>query len=92
MPENNESFEQIQQHRDEIDRIDREIIKLLNERAGHSIAIRFLKPGANMQLFDPVREEQIYQKLIAINEGPMQEDNLREIYATLLKVMKEIPA
>ena len=57
MPETNQNYEQIQQHRDQIDELDRQIVALLNERAGHSLAIRALKPGAKMGLYDPAREE-----------------------------------
>ena len=91
MSEQNENLQKIEQHRGEIDRIDREIVKLLNERAFHSLTIRNLKPGAGMQLFDAKREDAIYYKVCALNEGPLADDNVKEIYATLLKVMKEAP-
>ena len=92
MPETNQNYEQIQQHRDQIDELDRQIVALFNERAGHSLAIRALKPGAKMGLYDPAREEEIFKKIDSFNEGPMYNDNLRDIYATILKVMKEMPA
>ena len=85
-----EAVAEISAHREKIDALDEKIAALMNERAGHSLAIRALKPAANMQLFDPARENLIFEKLKAINEGPMSDGNLREIYATLLKVMKEI--
>ena len=91
MPEENSSYLEIQKHREKIDEIDREIVLLLNKRAGHSLVIRGLKPDANMGLFDPKREEEIFTKIEGYNEGPLYNDNLREIYATILKVMKETP-
>ena len=92
MSEENSAFQQIQQHRDQIDELDQKIVALLNERAGHSLAIRALKPGANMGLFDPKREEEIFKKVEGFNEGPLYNDYLREIYGTILKVMKETPS
>ena len=92
MSEENSAFQQIQQHRDQIDELDQKIVALLNERAGHSLAIRALKPGANMGLFDPKREEEIFKKVEGFNEGPLYNDYLREIYSTILKVMKEPPS
>lgn len=83
---------EIAEHRKAIDDYDVQIVKLLNERAEHSLAIRALKPIVNMGLYDPAREEQIFQRLEGFNQGPMQNENLREIYASILKVMKEIPA
>ena len=70
MSDQNSSFEQIQEHRAKIDELDRQIVALLNKRAGHSLVIRGLKPGAHLGLYDPKRE----------------------IYGTILKVMKETPS
>lgn len=92
MSEDIDNLEEIQIHRDKIDEIDREIVTLLNKRAGHSLVIRGLKPEANMGLFDPKREEEIYQTVDACNEGPLYNENLHTIYATILQVMKEAPS
>ena len=86
-----EARAQIQVHRDRIDELDIQIVSLLNEREGHSMAIRELKPAAGMQLFDASREDAILAKICASNHGPIVDEKLREIYATLLKVMKENP-
>lgn len=92
MPEQNESFEQIEKHRSQIDALDKQIVELLNKRAGHSLVIRGLKPGAKMGLYDAKREEEIFAKIDAFNEGPLYNENLREIYSAILKVMKETPS
>jgi len=89
---NVDEIQEIQQHRDRIDELDAQIVSLLNERAAESLAIRALKPAAHMGLFDPKREEEIIAKLNEYNEGPLYADNLREIYTSILKVMKEVPA
>ena len=87
-----ENLGKIAAHRAEIDRIDAELVALLNERAGHSLAIRALKPGAGMtSIFDPTREEQILQKVCDASDKTLYDEGLREIYAVLLKVMKENP-
>lgn len=92
MPEANEAYEQIEKHRHQIDELDKEIVSLLNKRAGHSLVIRGLKPDAKMALYDAKREEEIFAKIDSYNEGPLYNENLREIYATILKVMKETPS
>ena len=88
MSEENSVVAQIQEHRAKIDEIDRELVALLNKRAGHSLVIRGLKPGAHMGLYDAKREEEIFAKV----DGPLYNENLREIYASILKVMKETPS
>lgn len=92
MSEENSNLAEIQKHREQIDEIDREIVALLNKRAGHSLVIRGLKPGAHLGLYDPKREEEIFEKVDSYNDGPLYNDNLREIYGTILKVMKETPS
>ena len=49
MSEENSNLAEIQKHREQIDEIDREIVAL-NKRAGHSLVIRGLKPGAHLGL------------------------------------------
>ena len=92
MSDESSSLAEIQEHRAKIDEIDPQIVALLNKRAGHSLVIRGLKPGAHLGLYDPKREEEIFAKLNGYNEGPLYNENLREIYASILKVMKETPS
>lgn len=92
MTETNEAVAEIEQHRQQIDALDRQIVQLLNERAGHSLAIRALKPDAHMGLYDPKREEEIFDRLNSYNDGPLYNENLTEIYRGILKVMKEVPS
>ena len=92
MSEENSVVAQIQEHRAKIDEIDRELVALLNKRAGHSLVIRGLKPGAHKGLYDAKREEEIFAKVDSYNDGPLYNENLREIYASILKVMKETPS
>ena len=82
----------IEKHRTCIDDIDERLVQLLNERASHSLAIRELKARVKLGLFDPRREEDILQHVERCNDGPLYNDHLRELYASLLKVMKEVPS
>lgn len=76
--------------RGRIDEVDCRIVGLLNDRATLALQIRGLKPKANMSLYDPKREEEIFSNLARCNEGPLFDDNLREVYEALLHVMKEL--
>ncbi|MHB1136425.1 MAG: chorismate mutase [Coriobacteriia bacterium] len=82
--------EEIAQHRARIDEIDCELVRLLNERAAESLAIRALKPQVHWGLYDPKREEEIFANLTRCNQGPLYGENLREIYEAILHVMKEM--
>ena len=82
--------ERITALRTEIDDIDRRIVGLLNERAQRSLAIRDLKPAMQLSLYDPKREEEIFANLAKGNEGPLYSESLREIFGSILHVMKEL--
>lgn len=92
MSDESSSLAEIQEHRAKIDEIDHEIVGLLNKRAGHSLVIRGLKPAVHLGLYDARREEEIFDRLNGYNEGPLYNEHLREIYASILKVMKEAPS
>ena len=85
-----EAQAQIAGLRQRIDDLDTSIVALLNERARYALEIRHLKPQVHMGLYDPKREEEIFSKLADHNEGPLYDENLREIYEAILHVMKEM--
>lgn len=74
--------------RKEIDNIDEMIIKHLNNRAKLSLEIRDLKSQANLPVFDPQREQEILTKISLVNEGPLNEQSVKEIYSKILVCMK----
>ena len=80
----------IDELRGRIDEVDCAIVRMLNERAGYALRIRKYKPEAHLSLYDPKREEEIFENLARCNQGPLFADNLREIYSAILHVMKEL--
>lgn len=49
--------EKLQNLRDKIDKIDKEILKLLNDRAKLAIKIAEIKKTQGLSFYDPVREK-----------------------------------
>ena len=94
MPEESKSLAEIEAHRAKIQQRQSGQLRAgeMREHAGHSLVIRGLKPGARMGLYDPKREEEIFARVNSYNEGPLYNENLREIYEAILKVMKETPS
>ncbi len=70
--------------RSEIDRLDEEIVALLNRRAGCALEIGRLKKGENRLPYAPEREQAIYKRLSAINQGPLPLETLKAIYRELM--------
>ena len=92
MADEKDALAKIAEHRAKIDELDQQIVRLINERAMQSLLIRELKPEARMGLYDPRREEEILERIRTYNDGPLYNEHLREIYHTILKVMKEAPS
>jgi chorismate mutase len=90
MPDYDDALSSIDELRVQIDTIDEQIVDLLNRRAEKALAIRSVKPKAQLGLFDPRREEEIYERVSSFNKGPLYSDDLRAIYATILRVSKEM--
>ena len=90
MPDNDDTLTSIETLRTQIDEIDEKLVVLLNKRAEKSLAIRALKPKAQMGLFDPRREEEIFDRVCELNTGPLYSDDIRTIYAAILRVSKEM--
>lgn len=85
-----EAQAKIAEIRKHIDVIDSQLVKLLNERAQAALDIRALKPQVRQGLYDPKREEEIFSNVADWNEGPLFDEDLREIYEAILHVSKEM--
>jgi len=80
--------------RKKIDQLDKQLVRLLNERAQVVSRIGHLKRGARAQAYVPARERQVYARVIAANEGPLSDRALeaiwREIMSACLAIEKPI--
>lgn len=63
-----------------IDELDSQLLELLNRRMELAQEVGRLKAERGLPLFHPGREEAIFQRLSAINRGPLSGDALRSIY------------
>ncbi len=75
---------ELEELRGEIDAIDEEILKLLNERAKLVLNIAHIKRNDKVKFYSPERERQILERLTALNKGPFPNDALKTIYREIL--------
>ncbi len=76
----------IQQYRQSIDRIDDEILRLLNERSKNVVEIGKLKKQSDTEanLHTPGREAEIVDRLMRHNQGPFPNDAIRTVYREIM--------
>lgn len=67
-----------------IDRIDRQLLALLNERAELVHQVGEVKKRDNLQIYAPEREEALLRKLVELNEGRLPEKSIRAIYREIM--------
>jgi chorismate mutase len=71
----------IQGLRAQLDEVDREIVRTLNQRALLVQELAAVKGEAGVALYDPKREEEILQRVAEENAGPIYDATMREIFA-----------
>jgi len=74
----------IPDHRKAIDKLDGQIVKLLNERTKHVLAIGEIKIKAGEEIYAPHRERAVLQRICRRNSGPMTNESLRAVYREIM--------
>jgi len=73
-----------------IDELDRQLVRLINERAHCADEIGKLKRNSSLPIYEPDRERIIFENIQRENRGPLTEVQLRQIYERLVDVMRQI--
>lgn len=82
--------EQLAQYRETIDRIDLELLKLLNERTAVVENIGRVKQEMRMAIYEPKREEQVFRNILAHNRGPLPPDAVKRIFERVIDEMRNV--
>jgi chorismate mutase/prephenate dehydratase len=72
------------EHRKAIDKFDAQIVRLLNERTRHVLAIGEIKLKAGEEIYAPHRERAVLQRICRRNQGPVTNESLRAIYREIM--------
>ncbi|MFC1807663.1 prephenate dehydratase [Candidatus Omnitrophota bacterium] len=74
----------IKRLRRKIDKIDDDILGLLNDRAAVTLEIGKSKKKSLKPTFAPDRESQVYKRLLSSNKGLLPDDNIKAIYNEIM--------
>jgi len=85
MKSKNDFKEKLNEYREEIDKIDKNIVDLLNRRAVVVMEIKKLKEERNIPLYDARREDELLENIIKYNKGPLYSDNISQIFECILR-------
>jgi chorismate mutase/prephenate dehydratase len=70
--------------RKEIDAIDQELLERLNRRVELAQKVGHIKLEKGMEIYVPSREEEVFGRLTASNQGPLTETAVRSIYREII--------
>lgn len=71
-------------HRKAIDRLDQQIVRLLNERTRHVLGIGTLKLKQGEEIYAPHRERTVLQRVAKMSRGPLSGEAIRAIYREIM--------
>lgn len=74
----------LQEHRQAIDALDTQIVKLLNERTRHVLEIGAIKLKAGEEIYAPHRERAVLERVCKRNKGPITNESLCAIYREIM--------
>jgi len=76
--------------RKEIDSIDEQVVQMLNRRAQLAQQIGHAKSHTRSHYFTPEREHTVFQKLMAVNNGPLDSAAIRSIYKEVISACRAL--
>ncbi len=76
--------ERLAKFRDEIDRLDKQIVRLLNDRAICALQVGSLKNQADLETYQPKREIAVLQHVRDTNSGPLGDNAITRLFERII--------
>jgi chorismate mutase-like protein len=73
-----------------IDDVDRRLVALLNERTRVVEDIGRVKRSAELPIYEPKREDQVFANVIGANGGPLTQEAVKRIFERIIDEMRTI--
>jgi chorismate mutase/prephenate dehydratase len=76
--------------REQIDKKNADLLRLLNERAGIVAEVGRLKHSDGTQIYQPAREREIVERMLARNQGPLTDEHVRRIFTEVISACRAL--
>jgi chorismate mutase len=80
----------LEELRNRIDVLDRQLVELISERARAAQMVGYLKAVTSLPVYEPAREKLVYANVRAANKGPLPDIELTHIYERIIDVMRSL--
>jgi chorismate mutase len=84
------TLEDLKTRRVLIDDLDRRLLDLLNQRTAIVEEIGRIKQHLNLGIYEPKREDQVFQNLLLHNNGPLAPDAVKRIFERIIDEMRTL--
>ena len=68
----------------EIDRLDRELLQIFNQRASLALKIGEIKKESGLPIYDPSREKRIFDRMRKDNPGPLDNEAIVRLFERVI--------
>ena len=81
---------EISDWRKTIDELDEQIVGLISKRAEAAKAIGAAKRASAMPIYEPKREQDVFEHVKSKNAGPLTDEQLLHVYERIMDVMRTL--
>jgi len=74
----------IDDYRKEINRLDSELLRIFNQRAALALKIGEIKKDLGIPVYDPERENLIFEAMTKANPGPLENDAIKRLFERVI--------
>lgn len=85
-----EALQALEEYRVSIDALDLRLLALLNERTAVVEQIGRVKRSAKLPIYEPRREDQVFDNVTSHNGGPLTPDAVKRIFERIIDEMRTI--
>ena len=82
----------LHQRRKQIDQLDTELLRLLNQRATLACELASIKKSSGLAVYDGRREQQILDRICGQNPGPLDSAGLTSIFRCIIRESRKLEA
>lgn len=76
--------------REEIDKVDNEIVRLLVDRAARVLQVKEIKQKEHRNIYSPAREREIIDRVLALADGKFPPDALERIFLSIISASRSL--
>ena len=84
------SHKSLDNWRSQIDALDTELLRLLNQRAAIACEIASIKVASGLPAYDGNRERQVLARVVEKNTGPLDEQSVTDIFSGIIRETRRL--